>query len=51
MSVKENPDKKKRSNSNLVDLRVIGTDGGKAIYNAILDECDCLIVIVIVWNM
>ena len=32
----------KRSNSNLVDLRVLGTDDGKAIYNAILGKCDCL---------
>ena len=32
----------KKSNSNLVDLRVLETDDDKDIYNAILDECDCL---------
>ena len=32
----------KRSNSNLVDLRVLGTDDDKSVYNAILGECDCL---------
>ena len=31
-----------RANSNLVDLRELGTDDDKAIYNAILGECDCL---------
>ena len=31
-----------RSNSNLVDLRVLGTCDDKTIYNAILGECDCL---------
>ena len=32
----------KRFNSNLPDLRVLGTDDDMAIYNAILGECDCL---------
>ena len=32
----------KRTNSNLVDLRVLGTDDDKVIYNPILGECDCL---------
>ena len=32
----------KISNSNLVDLRVLGTDDDKAIYNARLGECNCL---------